>query len=404
MQRSRDSSVFALTLMSAAAVLLSIAAAETLLAIACVAWIIQRPAAVVWPSYVIPLCAFMLTTVLALLMSAQPQVGMSSVRKFVLFTMGLLAANVVTTTVRARISLGVLLAIGAATSVYALGQFVIAYIHFLSTQNLADDPTVLARITGFMGHWMTFSGEQLLVWCAAIPAVLMLGRRWMIPLGVVGTALLLSFTRSAWLGAAAGFVVLALLMPRKILISAALPLAIVAAGTSGLIYHRLSLSFNEKQFGPDTGRLKLFIGGVRMIKDHPLFGVGPERIHTEFPRYYGGADLAEPNFYYGHLENNIVQLAAERGLLCLTAFLWFIFELYASLLKMLKTASGDIRWTVLSALSALTGFMIAGLFSYNFGDSEVLLLLLFIVSLPYGVTRTLPVEDSCPANLAAIPN
>jgi O-antigen ligase len=403
MQRSSDSSLFALTLMSAAAVLISIAAAEMLLAITCVAWIIQRPAAVVWPSYVIPLCAFMLTTVLALLMSAQPEVGMSSVRKFVLFTMGLLAANMVTTIVRARISLGVLLAIGAATSVYALGQFAIAYIHFLSTRNLADDPTVLARMTGFMGHWMTFSGEQLLVWCAAIPAVLMLGRRWMIPLGVVGTALLLSFTRSAWLGAAAGFVLLGLLMPRKILISAALPVAVVAVGFSGLIYHRLSFSFKEKQFGPDSGRFELFIGGIRMIKDHPLFGVGPERIHTEFP-HYRGADLAEPNFYYGHLENNIVQLAAERGLLCLTAFLWFIFELYASLLKMLKTASGDIRWIVLSALSALTGFMIAGLFSYNFGDSEVLLLLLFIVSLPYGVTRTLPVADPCPANLAAIPN
>ena len=48
------------------------------------------------------------------------------------------------------------------------------------------------------------------------------------------------------------------------------------------------------------------------------------------------------------------------------------------------------RWIALSALSALTGFIISGLFSYNFGDSEVLLLLLFIVSLPYGTCRTEP--------------
>src|SRR5215831_5344333 len=155
MPRGRDSSVFALTLMSAAAVLVSIAAAETLLAIACVAWIIQRPAAVVWPSYVFPLCAFMLTTILALLMSPQPQVGMGVVRKFVLFTMGLLAANMVTTATRARISLSVLLAVGTVASGYALFQFVLAYVHFRTTRNLADDPTVLARITGFMGHWMT---------------------------------------------------------------------------------------------------------------------------------------------------------------------------------------------------------------------------------------------------------
>src|SRR5262245_15395642 len=404
MLRGRDSSVFVLTLMSAAAVLVSIAAAEMLLAIACVTWIIQRPTAVVWPSYIVPICAFMLTTTIALVLSPQPEVGMSAVRKFALFTMGLLAANMVTTIPRARISFGLLLVVGTATSVYAVVQFVIAYFHFLSTQNLADDPTVLARITGFMGHWITFSGEQLLVWCAGIPAVLMLGRRWMISLGIVGTALLLSFTRSVWLGAAGGFIVLALLMPRKVLISAALPIAILAAGVSGLIYHRLSISFKEKQFGPDKGRFELFIAGISMIKDHPLFGVGPERIHTEFPHYYRSADVANANFYYGHLENNFLQLAAERGLLCMATFMWFIFELYSSLLARLKTATDNIRCVVLSALSALTGFMIAGLFTYNFGDSEVLLLLLFIVSLPYGITRTLPVEEPCPANLATIAN
>src|SRR5262249_13350175 len=118
---------------------------------------------------------------------------------------------------------------------------------------------------------------------------------------------------------------------------------------------------------------------------HPLFGVGPERIHSEFPRY----SRTLPT-YYGHLENNLVQLAAERGLLCLATFLWLIFELYASLIATFRTAGNDKRWIVLSSLSALTGFIVSGLFSYNFGDSEVLLLLLFIVSLPYGSCRTQP--------------
>ena len=52
---------------------------------------------------------------------------------------------------------------------------------------------------------------------------------------------------------------------------------------------------------------------------------------------------------------------------------------------MLKTAGEGTRWIVLSAVAALTGFMVAGFFEYNFGDSEVLLLFLFIVSIPYGV-------------------
>jgi len=332
----------------------------------------------------------MATTVVSLLMSAQPEVGMGAVRKFVLFLMGLLAANSVTASWRARISHTTLLAVAALTSVVALAQFGRAYMKFLSTQNLADDPTVLARITGFMGHWMTFSGEQLLVWCAAIPAMMILGRRWWILLGVIGSALVLSFTRSVWLGAFAGLVAVAFMIPRKVLIGVIAPVAIVGVVASGLIYHRVAMSFGEK-FAPDTGRLEMLFTGFRMIQDHPWFGVGPERIHTEFPHYYRGSNLAD--FYYGHLHNNVVQIAAERGLLCLATFIWFILAVYADLMSMLKTATEDTRWTVLSAIGALSGFVVAGFFEYNFGDSEVLLLLLFIVSVPYGL-HSVPSEVS----------
>ena len=399
MRENRDSWLFATTLASAAAVLVSIAAAETLLAMACLGWVIVRPGRIIWPSYLVPLVVFMATTVLSLVMSPQPEIGMGSVRKFVLFAMGLLAANFVKTQNRARISYGVLLAVSAAASILAVVQFIVAYFKFLSTHNLADDPTVLTRITGFMGHWMTFSGEQLLVWCAATPAVLLLGRRWLVPVGLIGVALVVSFTRSVWLGATAGFLAVAMRLPRRVLIGVALPVVVVAAAASGLIFHRVSMSFQQQKFAPDSGRLALFFGGVRMIQDHPLFGVGPERIHTEFPHYYRGRDLSQTHFYYGHLENNIIQIAAERGLLCLSAFFWFIFELYASLLDMLKSARDDTRWIVLSAVAALTGFIVAGFFSYNFGDSEILLLLLFIVSVPYGIAATMPVEDRCPTNL-----
>ena len=392
MRGSRDFWLFALTLASAASALVSIAAAETLLALAFLGWLLFRPGRIIWPSYTLPLCAFMATTVISLVMSPQPELGMAAVRKFVLFAMAFLAANFVTSTSRARLSYRVLLAVSAGASILALVQFTNAYIKFRITHDLADDPTVLTRMTGFMGHWITFSAEQLLVWCAAIPALMILSRRWVAPAAVTGSALVLSFTRSVWLGAVAGLLAVAINLPRRILIGAALPVGLVAVGASGLIQHRVMMSFQEQAFAPDAGRVALLSGGLQMIRDHPLFGVGPERIHSEFPRYYSGTDLARANFYYGHLENNIVQIGAERGLLCLAAFFWFIFELYASLVAMLRTTGESTRWIVLSALAALTGFMVAGLFEYNFGDSEVLLLFLFIVSIPYGL-RTAEAAD-----------
>src|SRR5262245_39990115 len=129
MSEKRDSWVFALTALAAAAALVSIAGAEILLGLACIAWLIQRPRPVVWPRYVAPMCAFMATTIVAVAMSPQPDAGMGAVRKFVLFTMGLLAAGVVTNPLRARIAHKLLLVVASAASVWAIFQFAKAYIH-----------------------------------------------------------------------------------------------------------------------------------------------------------------------------------------------------------------------------------------------------------------------------------
>src|SRR5262249_45429762 len=156
-----------------------------------------------------------------------------------LFVMAVLAPTFVTTTRRARTAIGTLLAVASVTSAYGLIQFVVHYARYLTTQQLADDPTILARITGFMGHWLTFSGEQLLVWCAAIPAIVVLGRRWYIPITTVGAALILSFTQGVWAGAIAAMLVVVLMMPKRQILILLLPLVLIAGAASGLIYHRL---------------------------------------------------------------------------------------------------------------------------------------------------------------------
>ena len=120
----REPWIFGLTAASAVAVLVSIAAAEILLAAACLAWLTFRPRRMVWPGYVIPLCVFMATTVLSLAMSSDPSVGTGVVRKFVLFAMGFLAANFVIDDKRARLCYAALLGVAAVTSLAALGQFV----------------------------------------------------------------------------------------------------------------------------------------------------------------------------------------------------------------------------------------------------------------------------------------
>jgi O-antigen ligase len=363
----------------------SIAVGEIFLAAAVAMWIIWRPRSPNLPSFFIPMCAFLIMTFASLLLSPQPAIGWA-IRKTIVFAMALLAATFVTTVSRARSSLALLLAFATAASVVGLLQFGVKYARFISTQHFPDDPMVLAGLTGSMGHWLTFSGEQLLVWCAAIPATISLGRRWLGPITTVGAALILSFTQGVWAGAIAAAALVSAMIPKRLLMPIFLPLLIIAITASGLIYHWLAASINSQaQTLPDTGRMELWKVGLHMIREHPWFGVGPERIAIEFPRHYRGPTLA--NIFYGHFDNNLLQIAAERGLLCFATFLWFLLELYAGLFRLIKRTDEGSHWIAISAIAALTGFVVSGFFEYNFGDSEVLLLMLFIVAMPFGVFR-----------------
>ena len=390
MRNRHESWIFALTLLSAAAALVSIAASEILLAGACLLWIVIRPRPVQWPAYLLPLIAFMLTTILSYAMSADRSVGAHQIGKFVLFPMGLLAANFITDSSRVRLAFKLVLAVAAVGSVLSLVQFVLKERRFLETQTVIYDPMVLDRVKGFMGHWMTFSGLLLLVWCASLPLIVVIGRRWIIPLSLVGIAIVFSFTRGAWVGAVFGIALASFWIPRKQLVRLVVPIVMVGLLASPFIYHRVSMTV-KGQSGGDMGRIKLLKVGFEMVRAHPLFGVGLERIPREFPNYYKGND--ENTFYIGHMQNDFMQIAAERGLICFAAFLWFLFALYRSLWKFAKSRDEIQRLTAVSALCGLTGFLVMGLSEFNFGDSEPLILFLFIVSIPFGMNAVVANPD-----------
>jgi O-antigen ligase len=119
-----------------------------------------------------------------------------------------------------------------------------------------------------------------------------------------------------------------------------------------------------------------------MIRDHPLTGVGPDQIERIYPQYRVPGALKETN---PHLHNVPIQIAAERGLPALAAWLWFVVAAIASLWKLLKR----YRHKSLppAALGAMAAMLAAGMSEYNFGDSEFLMLLLVLITLPAASQR-----------------
>jgi len=135
---------------------------------------------------------------------------------------------------------------------------------------------------------------------------------------------------------------------------------------------------------PDTSgwdRVYMLEAGSRIVKNHPFLGVGPEMVSEVYPIYVEPDARRHDN---PHLHNNLIQVAAERGLPALLAFLWFVGASLCLAIRELRRTSGrgTARALAAGALAVLLSGLVAGLFEYNFGDSEFQMLFLFAMSIP----------------------
>jgi O-antigen ligase len=389
--------------------LLSVAATQAFLAAATVAYLIHllrlRPAlhgaglrpATSFPPIKLPLLLFCLATVNSLLWAEHPAVGWAAVRKLVLFLILLLSVNLVSSTRHLGALFRGLFLVAALAGLAATAQFVIQY-H--SVRHLHPDRVyfymTLTRIHGFMGHWMNFGGQQMLVFAALLAFLLLSatgaksflagpnrrnkGLYWLV-MGVVATSLVLNLTRSVWLGGLlATLYIMARWKPRTLWAIPVL-LAVVFIAAPSLIRRRVSVAFHPSEDPALAIRLEMWGAGLKMVREHPWVGVGPGNIPLVYTQYLPPGTTPMVG-YHDHLHDNFLQLAAERGLPCLTAWLWFMLALSWQILRIRRRLSSQ-RWVADAALAAWLAFFAEGFFEFNFGTSPVLMLFLFVMSTPF---------------------
>ena len=309
------------------------------------------------------------------------------IRKFILFSLLLIVPVLARGADRILWIYRAVFAVSAVSAVAGLVQFAIN-----------PHRGLLDRIKGFMSIWMTYSGLLMLVLVALIAYMISLGWRkhlWGFPLIVaLAAALYFSQTRSAWLGAILGVtVILVLKRPRAILVLAAMLLALYLASPAS-IQQRLRSGWNPND--PNTrNRIELFGTTLRLIQDHPWLGVG-QRVSLEAPKYRGSLEF--PDWMYLHMHNNFLQIAAERGIPGLVLWLWFMLQLGWQALRVFvasggktDTDSGESRaassFVAAAAIGGWIALLAAGMFEYNFGDSEILTLFLFMMSAPFALKK-----------------
>jgi len=192
-------------------------------------------------------------------------------------------------------------------------------------------------------------------------------------------ALLLSLTRNAWLGTLAGLATLAFLRaPRALWLLPAGAAALVVAGPERVL-DRLTVTDASSR-----DRYYMWQAGIDMIRDKPVFGQGPRMIQAVYPAYRWPE---APNPVTPHLHNNALQIAAERGLPCLVWWLWLVAAVLGDAWRETRRGAFGPGWGAAATLALVVAILVAGLFEYNFGDSEILMFLLLVSSLPYALRR-----------------
>ena len=119
---------------------------------------------------------------------------------------------------------------------------------------------------------------------------------------------------------------------------------------------------------------------------HILFGVGLDSVKGYW-RQWGLFDNGRQPI--GHMHSNLLQIALERGVPALIVWL-ILLGLYVRMLWRLSRNRADdfARSLALGALGGTIGFFTSGLVHYNWGDSEVVTVVYFIMGLCLVVERT----------------
>jgi O-antigen ligase len=198
---------------------------------------------------------------------------------------------------------------------------------------------------------------------------------------LAGWALVVSQTRNAWLGALLGLTVVAVMRAPRLLWGLAAVVAVLLIVRPEAVTNRLTITDRSS-----IDRYYQWQAGVDMVLDRPVFGQGPGMILAAYPRYRWPE---APNPTTPHLHNNALQIAATRGLPCLVFFAWWVLVALATALAEARRARerSPVDWPAVAAFAVWTAILLAGVFEYNLGDSEVLMLALLLASMPFARRR-----------------
>jgi O-antigen ligase len=182
-----------------------------------------------------PLIAFTVASILSVLASRDPMISVAGLPRLHVFLIVPLAAAFIDERWWPRL----IAALGAVTVVLAAWGII---------QYASGRTDLLERIRGPMSHYMTYAG-WLLVAVLVLASELVLRPRWgnswlLVPVALGGIAMLLSYTRNAWVGLVVGLLLLAAVWRRRLLFAYPVLLAAIWLLAPRAVVERMVSTFD----------------------------------------------------------------------------------------------------------------------------------------------------------------
>jgi hypothetical protein len=250
------------------------------------------------------------------------------------------------------------------------------------------------RVSGFSSHFITYA-EQMQIFALLAFGLLLSNlktlrkghsRTWLwvsVALaGLFSLALILTASRAVIASCMLALLItLALMKDRRAMLLALVVVVAMGAVSACMLPSirtpqamNLTDDSSERRFG-------YMLAGLRLIPSHPIFGVGLDS------QKYHWKEWGFPGDYVTHTHSTPIQIAVDRGLPALGAYLWLMAMIFVMIWRGYKRALLDQdnigSGLMLGAIAALIGFSASSLVNYNFGDSEPLLMLLSVTALAF---------------------
>ncbi|MBI4301942.1 MAG: O-antigen ligase family protein [Chloroflexi bacterium] len=231
----------------------------------------------------------------------------------------------------------------------------------------------------FLGRGMPIA----LVLALLAPTEVGRGKRWfyVITSLAILVALYFTYSRGAWLAVGSALLLVGIVRrPKRTLVWGSMAAIAIVVAVPFLPWDRLLST------APVEQRLNLWQASVKMVRDHPILGVGLDNFLYQYPKYRLESAWAEPNISHPH--NILLDFWTRLGILGVTVMLWLQATFWSAATRLYRQwGSQGMGVITLALMASMVDFIVHGLIDNSFFLIDLAFVFWLIMALTRAVAR-----------------